>query len=301
MKYFLFFIISISSFLKAYPAIMKIDMNENVPLDVPMHAAVTLTIQFPYIIDGLHGAGFTPDITKAAGEFLISYTAPNNYFSLYPLSDISASRNLNVVVKNKIYVLRPYLVADPNKAWTVLIFDDPEKNKQFKEPHPRIYKNFLPPKRQLESSTTAKIIGLIDTAKMLSQVEESILNELLNVMPHISISLRKNDIQQYETHRIFLDIVLRHNKFDVLVFGLRVINISQEDIVFNPESFTVRCGEYVYPQVISDFQGKVKPGESAIGYFAIIGTSEGSPNFLSPNNEFRINIDYLNPNYVPNP
>lgn len=280
---------------QAHPAISTIPMDENIPQEIPMHPSVTLTIQFPHIIDGLNGAGFTPDITKATGEFLISYTAPNNYFSLYPLVDNPLPRNLNIVVKDKIYVLRPYLVSDPDKAWTALIFEDPEKIKEQKEPHPRVHKSIVPPKRRLEPSSTARIIGMIDMTKMLSQIKEPILNELLNVMPHVSVSLRQNDFQQYQTHRIFLDIVSRHDKFDILVFGLRVINDSQEDILLNPESFTVRCGQQVYTQVVSDFQGKVFPGESAIGYFAIIGTAEGNPNYLSPNNAFQVNIDFLRP------
>lgn len=295
MKNFYLSFLFMTSSVCAHPAIWSTPMDENSPQEIPMHPAVTLTIQFPHIIDGLNGAGFTPDITKATGEFLISYTAPNNYFSLYPLVDNPQPRNLNIVVKDKIYVLRPYLVSDPNKAWTALIFEDPEKMKAQKEPHPRVHKSIVAPKRRLETSSTAKIIGMIDMTKMLSQVKEGTLNELLNVMPHVSVSLRQNDFQQYQTHRIFLDIVSRHDKYDILVFGVRVINDSQEDIVLNPESFTVRCAQHVYTQVVSDFQGKVSPGESAIGYFAIIGTAEGNPNYLSPNNAFQVNIDFLSP------
>jgi len=298
MKFFLLVIFLISSSAWPHSGIVKVAMDENTLQEIPMHVSVTLTIQFPYVIDGLNGAGFTPDITKAAGEFLISYTAPNNYFSLYPLVDHPLPRNLNIIVKDKIYVLRPYLVSDPDKAWTALIFEDTQKDKEKTEPHPRVYKSIVVPKGKLVASSAAKIIGIIDMTKMLSQVKEPILNELLNVMPDVSVSLRQNDFQEYDTHRVFLDIVLRHGKYDILVFGVRVINDSQEEIIFNPESFTVRCGEQVFTQVISDFQGKVQPGESAIGYFAIVGSAEGYPNYLSPNNQFRVSIDLLNPSNV---
>ncbi len=299
MKHFLLAIVFLSLSIWrtwAHPGIMEVFMDETIPQEIPMHPSVTLTIQFPHIIDGLNGAGFTADATKPFGEFLVSYTEPNNYFSLYPLVENPLPRNLNIIVKGKIYVLRPYLVTNSNKAWTALIFKDPEIYKA-ETPHPKVYKSVTPPKKTFETSSAAKIIGIIDMTKMLSQIKEPILNELLNVMPHVSVSLRQNDIQEYGTHRVFLDIVVRHDKYDILVFGVRVINDSQEDIVLNPESFTVRCGDQVYTQVVSDFQGRVKPGESAIGYFAIIGTAEGSPNYLAPNNAFQVNIDALRPSY----
>lgn len=297
MKYFLLAIFSMTFPVWAHPGIMEVFMDETIPHEIPMHHSVTLTIQFPHIIDGLNGAGFTADATKPFGEFLVSYTEPNNYFSLYPLVENPLPRNLNIIVKGKIYVLRPYLTPDPNKAWTALIFKDPETAKDKEPPHPRIYKSTRLPTKKLETSSTAKIIGMIDMTKMLSQIKEPILKELLETMPDISVSLRQNDLQEYGTHRVFLDIVSRHDKYDILVFGVRIINDSQENIVLNPESFTVRCGNQVYTQVVSDFQGRVQPRESAIGYFAIIGTAEGSPNYLSPNNTFQVHIDVLRPSH----
>lgn len=291
---FTFFIIASINSIPASTHIVEVYLNENIPYEIPMHPGVTLTIQFPHAIDGLNGAGFTTDTTKSFGEFLLSYTEPNHYFSLYPLVENPQLRNLNVIIQEKIYVLKPFLVPDPNQAWNVLIFKDPSTKSNEPE-HPRIHKSTSPPPKKLESSSTAKIIGMIDLTKLLSQIKESMLKELLDIMPHISVSLRQNDIQAFKTHRLFLDIVSRHDQYDILVFGLRVINDSAENIILNPESFTVRCGNHVYTQVISDFQGTVKPGESAIGYFAIIGTAEGSPNYLSPNNSFQINIDPLIP------
>lgn len=272
-------------------------MNERIPVAIPMHPSVTLTIQFPYEISSLNGAGFTPDIVRAPGEYLISYTAPNNYFSLYPLVTDPETRNLNVIIRGKIYVLRPYITANPEKAWTSLVFEDPNELKKIDEIHPRIHKSFSVPKAKIQSSGIAKIIGFLDITKLLSQVNESVLTKLLSTMPDVQVSLRKNDFLDYGTHRIFIDIVSRNNKYDIVVFGLRVINDSKQLLQFNPESFTVRCKEAVYAQVVSDFQGSVQPGESAIAYFAIIGTAEGSPNYLDPSNKFNINIDFLTPNY----
>lgn len=279
--------------LFAHPGVFRVPMDDNMPQSVPMHPSVTLTIQFPYEIDGLNGAGFTPDITKASGEYLISYTAPNRYFSLYPLVDRPEARNLNVVVKDKIYVLRPYLVSNPDKAWTALIFTDPEKDSKKADLHPRIHKSFKKPKPKLQPSSTAKMIGFMDLTKLLSQLKSPALKEILNLTPNVSVSLRKDNCTNFGTHRIVLDIVARNNDYDMLVFGLRLINDEKVPLTFNPESFTVRCGNNVYTQAISDFQGKVDPGESAVGYFLILGTAEGTPNYLSPENEFLITIDPL--------
>lgn len=276
----------------------RVYMDSDNPQAIPMHHSVTLTIQFPYEISALNGAGFSPDLTKAAGEYLISYTAPNNFFSLYPITDDPKSRNLNVIVREKIYVLRPYLVSDPGKAWKALVFEDPDKKRPLDDVHPRVHKSFKQTPKVIQTSSTSKIVAMIDKTKLLSQVSESVLKDLLSVMPEMSISLRKNNVSHYETHRIFLDIVSRNKKYDILVFGVRVINDSLETLVLNPESFTVRCGDHVYTQVLSDFQGTVAPGESAIGYFAIIGTAEGLPNYLATENEFQINLDLLEPSHV---
>lgn len=277
--------------------IVHLEMNDVKPHPIPVHPAVTISIKFPYPIDGLDGAGFTSDLKHTSGEFLISYSSPNKYFSISPLTKEPRPRNLNVVIGDKITVLKPYVVSDPSDAWNVVIFEDNSQKKEEKiHSSPQVTKHFYPPTKTLKTSSTAKIIGMLDTTKLISQVNENILPSLLKTMPSITVSLRKNEYFDFGTHRIFLDIVSRNSELDVLVFGVRVINDSKTVLKLDPESFTARVGDFVYTQVVSDFKCILEPGETSIGYFAIVGTAEGSPNYLSPNNKFRVSLDILDQN-----
>jgi len=286
--------IFLSLFLNiAQAQILKLDLVDTKTYSIPVHSATTLSIKFPHPIESIDGSGFTNDPAKYSGEYLISTCPEKNLLSIYPLTENPLPRNLNISSNNATYVLKPYIVENPHEAWNVISFEDPIlKTEALK--HPQVSKSRTPPKRQFKSSNTAKIIGMIDTTKLLTQVDEKTLGPLLETMPAVTISLRKNEFFDFGTHRIFLDIVSRNNDLDLLVFGVRVINDSKEPLPLDPESFTARSGEYVYTQIVSDFKGILAPGESSIGYFAVLGSATGGHNYLSPSNKFRISLNLLN-------
>ena len=70
-------------------------------------------------------------------------------------------------------------------------------------------------------------------------------------------------------------------------------------MIYQPDSFTVRAGNRLYPQSISDADGTVPPRGRSIVYFAVTGTPDGGRNNLSLKNDFTVLIRRLVPTPPP--
>lgn len=73
---------------------------------VEVGAAVT-TIVFPFIVDDIHGVGFTTDPAKRPGDYILSRTAGGKMFSISATtgSKPAAERTMNVFAGDKVYTV----------------------------------------------------------------------------------------------------------------------------------------------------------------------------------------------------
>ncbi len=309
--------------------VYKFVLDEMHPVPIPTNPLVTTTISFPSPIGGVDAVGYTADPNNNPNniaDFLIEYNPGNSYLSIAPLKPTSA-RNLNVYYNGRVYCFEPFPVSAELAATTIIMttsvggesFNSPNMADNNAPGNPgnapgpdmmqsadntpggggpgSVIKTRTLPPRPVKTASSMRILGVIDTLKTLSIFNRDELQDALNVMPNMILSVRDGsggDVSDNGPYTITILKVLRQNKLDVLAFEVGIKNTTDKPVLLDPESFTVRRGDKVYYAVTADFDGDLAPHEKKIAYFAIIGTPEGMPNWLAPNNQFSITLDTLN-------
>jgi hypothetical protein len=97
-----------------------------------------------------------------------------------------------------------------------------------------------------------------------------------------------NSESSLEGLRITLRRVIRDESLDSLGFEVELANQSAQDFRYDPESFAVRIGDEVYPEVLTDAGGLVAAGKTVPAFFVVAGTSTGDRNDLAVTNKFDI-------------
>jgi hypothetical protein len=138
-----------------------------------------------------------------------------------------------------------------------------------------------------------KLLALLDKAKafplLKAQHPESVADvdfTTYNGKPLVS------DFNDYE---IQIEQAFRFNADDTVVFRIAITNKVDAPLIYLPDSFTLRAGNRLYPQSISDAGGTVPPKGRGIVYFAVTGTPDGGRNDLSLKNEFSVLVTRLSP------
>jgi hypothetical protein len=269
---------------------------EDEPISVPMSPYTTTTLSFPSELEGISGAGFTSDYEKKKGDYLLEYASGTSYLSIIPLAEDVPPRNLNIIYNGKTFVFVPFIAKRARESWVALnLVTRPVKNEkkgENKEVRPFV-KSKTKPLSDLEKASPSRLIGLMDSTKLLSATRPEERSRLLKLMPHIEANLMPNQRMHYGAYAVSIDKVIRHGKIDALCFEISVKNLSSRDLLINPESFSVRVGASVFSQVLSDIDPKIAPQKSAKGYFVIIGNGAGKPNWLSPSNRFQVSLDLI--------
>jgi hypothetical protein len=65
-------------------------------------------------------------------------------------------------------------------------------------------------------------------------------------------------------------------------------NKTDKEIRYQPQGFSLRVGERLYPQSISDASGTMPPKSDTPAYFAVTGTPSGGRNDVSVKNDFTV-------------
>ena len=294
------------------PKVVRVLLNEDKVVLIPTNKGVTTTVRFPGIIEDVMGAGYTKDPQQVAGDFIFKWKSGTNYISLCPVAE-NARRNLNVVYDGKVYTLDCF-PSDRNHACPSVVCETETSMQQriFVADHSRVReggtrasadvrggdnqkeveKSFAPPAKPLISAGAGRLLGVIDTIKLLLGLDPSIRKLALEQMPNNILSLR-DEITRTQNYELKVQAVLRNNVLDALVFAVGVKNLTSDHLMLNPETFIARTGTENLRAVLSDIAPDVPPGGETVGYFVVIGNGEGSPNWLSPDNKWTCSLDYL--------
>ena len=100
-------------------------------------------------------------------------------------------------------------------------------------------------------------------------------------------------VMDFNDYEIRVEEVFRFNPEDTLVFHLLLKNKADAPIHYRPDSFSLRVGNRLYPQSISDAAGLIPPKSEVTAYFAVTGTPDGERNELSLKNDFTVLVDRL--------
>ena len=111
----------------------------------------------------------------------------------------------------------------------------------------------------------------------------------------------------YKAYEVQIDEAFRFNPEDTLVFRILLRNKTDQSLHYKPDGFSLRVGERVYPQSISDASGTIPAKGETPAYFTVTGTPNGGRNEISLKNEFTVVLDAFpveaseSPNESPEP
>ena len=244
--------------------IKQFPLDERTVYEVPISREVPTTLMFPSGIMALEGANVSasPDMPAPV---LLAYTPGRYFFSVRALEP-NARAGVNVVWKNKTYVIR-FAVSDQPYA-SVTFYED------------EITGRSASLRRRV---TPDVLLGLLDRAKgfglIQTQYPEAV-QQIERVTP--------GTVSYYKDFRVVVEEVFRFDPEDTLVFRLKFESTGDKEVIYMPQRLAVRVGSDVYYASIADASGIVPPKGTTAAYFAITGTPRGGRANLSVKNAFSV-------------
>lgn len=253
------------SAIYAAPAVVKqFPLDERVVYEIPISTDAPTTLMFPSALTAIEGAHVSASPDTPA-PVLLAYTPGRTFFSVRALEP-NARAALNVVWRNKTYVLRFAVSAEPYGS--VTFYEDELAGRS----------------AALQRRVSPEILlGLLDRAKSYALIAQQ-YPEAAQQIEHAT----PDSVSFYRDFRITVEEVFRFDPEDTLVFRLRFENAGESEVVYQPQRLAVRVGQNVYYASIADASGVIPSKATTTGFFAITGTPRGGRANLSVKNAFSI-------------
>lgn len=261
----------------AQPAreIVKNFLDENVLIVVPVATNRVTTISFPSAITAIDGAGVTVD-GKTPGLFQLAHAKGSAFLSVRALFP-KASANLNIRWNDHTYVFELTESGQPVLSLNLAAMPTPGEEGVGHAPE----------------VSPLKLLALLDKAKAFPLLKAQQPESVANV--DFTTYDGKPLVSDFNDYEIQIEETFRFNAEDTLVFRLAITNKSDAPLIYQPDSFTLRAGNRLYPQSISDADGTVPPKGRSVVYFGVSGTPDGGRNELSLRNAFTVLLTRLSP------
>jgi len=259
--------------------IQQVTLNERAVIVVPVATNRVTTISFPGPITAIDAVGVTTD-GKSPGQFQLAYTKGSSFLSVRALST-NAESNLNIRWNKRTYVFE---LVESNTPVLALNLVDRTTQEQV-EPAPYV--------------TPTQLLAILDKAKAFPLLKQQQPDAVTGVEARTFGD--KPQVSDFNDYEIRIEEIFRFNREDTLVFHVTLRNKSDQEILYRPESFTVRVGNRLYYQSISDAPGVLPARTSGTVYFAITGTPDGGRNELSLKNDFTVLVNRLISQPMPAP
>lgn len=244
--------------------IKQFPLDERTVYEVPISRDVPTTLMFPSAIMGLEGANVSASPDTPA-PVLLAYTPGRYFFSVRALEP-SAHAGVNVIWKNKTYVIR-FAVSDQPYG-SVTFYEDELTGRS----------------ASLQRRVTPEVLlGLLDRAKSFGLLQNQ-YPEAVQQIDHVT----PGSVSYYRDFRVIVEDVFRFDPEDTLVFRLRFESTGDKEVIYQPQRLAVRVGQDVFYASIVDASGIVPPKASTAAYFAITGTPRGGRANISVKNAFSI-------------
>lgn len=257
------------------PAIQQVLLDDRTAVSVLVATNRVTTISFPGAITAIDGAGVTVD-GKTPGLFQLAHTKGSAFLSVRALVP-KASANLNIRWKDHTYVFELTESDQPVLALNLAAPPSPEETGVGRAP----------------AVSPIKLLALLDKAKAFPllkvQQPESVADVDFTTYDGTPL------VSDFNDYEIQIEEAFRFNAEDTLVFRVGITNKSDTSLIYLPDSFTLRAGDRLYPQSISDADGTVPPKDRSIVYFAVSGTPDGGRNELSLRNAFTVLLTRVSP------
>ena len=259
--------------------IVKDLLDENVSIVVPVATNRVTTISFPSAITAIDGAGITVD-GKTPGLFQLAHAKGSAFLSVRALAS-KASANLNIRWNDHTYVFELTESDQPVLSLNLEAPPTPEEAGIGQAPE----------------VSPIKLLALLDKAKAFPLLKAQQPETVAGV--DFTTYDGKPLVSDFDDYQIQIEEAFRFNAEDTLVFCLVITNRVDAPLIYQPDSFTLRAGDRLYPQSISDADGIVPPNGRSIVYFAVSGTPDGGRNELSLRNAFTVLVNRVSPTPPP--
>ena len=259
--------------------IVKDLLDENVSIVVPVATNRVTTISFPSGITAIDGAGITVD-GKTPGLFQLAHAKGSAFLSVRALAP-KASANLNIRWNDHTYVFELTESDQPVLSLNLEAPPTPEAAGIGQAPE----------------VSPIKLLALLDKAKAFPLLKAQQPETVAGV--DFTTYDGKPLVSDFDDYQIQIEEAFRFNAEDTLVFRLIITNRIDAPLIYQPDSFTLRAGDRLYPQSISDADGIVPPNGRSIVYFAVSGTPDGGRNELSLRNAFTVLVNRVSPTPPP--
>ena len=268
---FLLILAPLSIFAAPREAIESVRLDDRVVYTVPVATNRVTSISFPGPIAAIDAAGVTAD-PKMAGQFQIAHTKGSAFFSVKALA-AKASANVNVRFGKNTYVFQ--LEENPQPVLSLILEAKPTGSGV--KPAPVV--------------SPTRLLALLDKAKSFPLLKQQHPEAVASV--EFTTFEKKPSVSDFNDYEIRVEEAFRFNPVDTIVLHLRLKNNTDAPIHYRPDSFSLRVGNRVYAQSISDAAGLIPPKAEATAHFAVTGTPDGGRNELSLKNEFTVLVDRI--------
>lgn len=260
-----FLLAAASAFASGRPQVIKqFPLDERTVYEIPIGTDVPTTLMFPSAITAIEGANISGN-PETPAPVLLAYT-PGRYFFSVRAVEPNAKAAINVVWKNRTFVLRFAVAAQPYGS--VTFYED-----EFTGRNTNLRRRVSPD----------VLLGLLDRAKSHRLVEMQ-YPEAVQQIDHGA----PGDVTLYKDFRVTVEEVFRFDPEDTLVFKLRLENSGDSEVIYQPQRLAARAGVQVYHASIADASGIIPPKAATTAFFAITGTPAGGRANLSIKNRFSI-------------
>jgi len=265
--------------LAGSPPIQQVLLDDRTAVSVPVATNRVTTISFPSAITAIDGAGITVD-GKTPGLFQLAHSKGSAFLSVRALFP-RASANLNIRWNDHTYVFE---LTESDQPVLSLNLEAPPKPEDEGVSHaPEV--------------SPIKLLALLDKARAFPLLKAQQPETVADV--DFTTYDGKPLVSDFNDYQIQIEQAFRFNTEDTLVFRLVVTNRVDTPLIYQPDSFTLRAGNRLYPQSISDADGIVPPNGRSIVYFAVSGSPDGGRNELSLRNAFTVLVTRVSPTPPP--
>ncbi len=131
--------------------------------------------------------------------------------------------------------------------------------------------------------TPARLVSLIDMAKKFDVLKDTHPDSLAGV--ERTLFQNRYRCGKYD---ICLDEAIRFDEEDTVIFKLRLVNLTEDEIKYDKHSFSAHAGDGIYYMSVSDASGIMPPKSETFAWFGITSTPRGGRNNLKADNDWLI-------------
>jgi hypothetical protein len=246
-----------------------LDQQKPVLVNVSLHGLTTL--QFPGKIDALEGDGFTSKPGEEAGDFAI--TPGINWVSVKSLRP-GAQQNLSVVIKGKVYEIF-VKTAQANDFSVLFRFADQGS------------KTLAPPPSNRKSLTPARVLSMLD--KLKGYPVFSAAAPAMYIDTEINEPKSPRGTEDGDKLRTQIVRVIRDQQLNVLGFEVHLLNKTDGDLMYDPNSLAVEVGgTEMHKAIVADGAGKIPAHAEQSAYFVVPGSLNSGTGDLGVDNDFSL-------------